>query len=74
MIRELDVVVLIRDLPERGLRKGDVGTVVYRYDAGYAYEVEFVTAGGKTLAVLTVSEPDIRPAGREEILHARSLA
>lgn len=71
MIHELDVVVLTRDVPERRLRKGDVGTIVYRYDGGRAYEVEFVTAGARTVAVLTLSEADVRPAGREEILHVR---
>jgi hypothetical protein len=40
---EHDVVVLTRDLPEHGLRAGDVGAVVHVYSNGKAYEVEFVT-------------------------------
>ena len=33
MIRELDTVVLDVDLPEHGLCRGDVGTVVLAHDA-----------------------------------------
>jgi hypothetical protein len=35
------------------------------------YEVEFVTALGKTLALLTLSQVDIRSFTGDEILHAR---
>ncbi|MGH7407450.1 MAG: DUF4926 domain-containing protein [Candidatus Methylomirabilales bacterium] len=74
MIRELDTVVLTRDVPKPGLKKGDVGAVVHRYAEGRAFEVEFVTAEGKTVAVLTLTEADIRPMRNGEILHARELA
>ncbi len=74
MIRELETVVLTHDVPERGLEKGDVGAVVHRYVDRGAYEVEFVTAEGKTVAVLTLTEADIRPMGSGEILHAREFA
>jgi len=74
MIRELDTVVLTRDFPEHGLRKGDVGAVVHRYADRGAFEVEFVTAEGKTVAVLTLTVGDIRPMASGEILHARVLA
>lgn len=73
MIRELETVVLTRDVPERGLEKGDVGAVVHRYVDKGAYEVEFVTAEGRTVAVLTLTEADIRPMGSGEILHAREF-
>ena len=73
MIRELDTVVLTRDFPEHGLRKGDVGAVVHLYTDRGAFEVEFVTAEGKTVAVLTLTEGDIRPMANGEILHARAL-
>ncbi len=42
MIRELDTVVLARDLAEHDLKQGDVGAVVHRYQDGIAYKVEFV--------------------------------
>jgi hypothetical protein len=74
MIQELDMVVLTRDLPERGLKKGDVGAVVHLYADREAFEVEFVAAEGKTLAVLTLTEADIRSMGSGEILHVRVLA
>ena len=34
MIRELDTVVLTEDLPEHGLKLGDLGTVVLIHTAG----------------------------------------
>ena len=74
MIRELDNVVLTRDVDEHGLKKGDVGAVVHAYADREAHEVEFVTAQGKTVAVLTLEAADIRPMDRSEILHVRHLA
>lgn len=59
--KELETVVLDRDLPEHGLRRGDLGAVVqvYRPDE---LEVEFVTASGRTLALVTPSRW-VRDAG-----------
>ena len=74
MIRELETVVLIHDIEDYGLKKGDVGTVVHCYQDGLAFEVEFMTAEGKTIAVLTLTKEDIRPMIRSEILHVRDLA
>jgi len=72
MMRELDVVALVADLPEHGLKPGDVGTVVLTHgDAGY--EVEFMTLGGETLTVASLSGQQIRPIGRREIAHVRSM-
>lgn len=43
MIELLDVVVLLVDLPERGLKAGDSGTVVHIFSRpDVAYEVEFL--------------------------------
>ena len=74
MIHELDTVVLTRDVDEHGLKRGDVGAVVHCYEDGAAFEVEFVTAEGRTVAVLTLNEQDIRPLGERDILHVRELA
>ena len=41
MIKELDSVVLTTDLPDLGLRQGDLGTVVLVHREGGAHEVEF---------------------------------
>jgi len=38
------------------------------------FEVEFVTGEGATIAVLTLSQQDIRPMHAREILHVRALA
>jgi hypothetical protein len=73
MIRELDVVVLAHDLEEHGLKQGDLGAVVHCYKDGEAFEVEFVTAEGQTIALLTLTAADVRPMGRREILHVREL-
>ena len=73
MFNELDTVVLAKNFPEHNLTDGDIGAVVHTYENANAYEVEFVTAEGKTLAVLTLEEKDLRPMGRNEILHAREL-
>jgi hypothetical protein len=74
MIKELDTVVLRHDIKEHGLTDGDIGVVVHCYSDGNAYEVEFVTAEGKTIAVLTLTTNDIRLMKNMEILHARGIA
>ena len=74
MIRELDTVVLAKDLKIYGLKRGDVGAVVNCYADGKAFEVEFVTGDGKTIAVLTLTDADIRPMRHKEILHVRTFA
>jgi len=72
MIKELDFVVLAKDLKEYQLTRGDVGAVVHVYEAGKAHEVEFVTGEGETVAVTTLSKTAIRPMQRADILHVRS--
>lgn len=73
MINELDMVVLTKDVPHSGLKRGDIGTVVHCYESGIAFEVEFVAGIGDTIGVLTLEKADIRPIGRKEVLHARQL-
>jgi hypothetical protein len=72
-MNELDTMVLTHDIPSTGLRAGDVGAVVHRYSS-HACEVEFVTGAGETVAVLTLSNADLRPVAASEILHVRALA
>lgn len=74
MFEELDTIVLNHNIEEYDLKKGDIGTVVNVYEKGKALEVEFVTAKGKTVAVLTLKTSDIRPIERNEILHVRGFA
>lgn len=56
-------VVLTRDLPEEGLKAGDVGTVVERHEIpGHevGYSVEFIDMGGGTVALVTVAASLLR--------------
>ena len=55
-----DVVVLIEDLPEEGLRSGQVGTVVEIYEDPPAFEVEFDDEDGVQLALLALRPEQIR--------------
>jgi Domain of unknown function (DUF4926) len=67
----LDTVVLARDLDEHGLRKGDLGAVVEVYEAD-GLEVEFVTASGRTAALLTLNARDVRPVGDDDLVSVRT--
>jgi Domain of unknown function (DUF4926) len=72
MIREHDLVALTCDLPEHGLQRGDMGTVVHLHgDAGYG--VEFMSLAGETIAVVSLHKDQVRPVGAGEIHHARPL-
>jgi hypothetical protein len=73
MIRELESVVLAHDVTEHGLRRGDIGAIVYVYADADAFEVEFVTGSGETIALLTLTNDAVRPLDPSEILHVREL-
>ena len=68
----LDTVVLQKDLPEKGLCRGDLGAVVEVYEPD-GMEVEFVTASGKTQALVTLTVRDVRPVGDHDLVAVRSL-
>jgi hypothetical protein len=69
----LDTVVLDRDLPEHGLRNGDLGAVVQVYEPD-GLEVECVTASGKTRALVTLNVKDLRPAQDSDLIAVSSVA
>ena len=73
MIAELESVVLTTDLPEEGLERGDIGTVVLVHRGGEGYEVEFAMLEGETVAVVTLLASQVRRIGEREIAHARIL-
>ena len=73
MLRELDTIVLAVDLPNYGLRRGDVGTVVLVHGEG-GYEAEFMTLDGETVAVVSLSPDQVRQVRQREIANARELA
>lgn len=74
MINEHECVVLTEDLPAEGLKAGDVGTVVHIHQDGVAYEVEFMTLAGETIAVATLLASQVRPLARRDMAHARELS
>ena len=74
MFQELDTVVLTHNVENYGLKEGDIGAVVHCYQDGQGFEVEFVTAEGKTIALLTLTPSDVRLMREREILHVRELS
>ena len=72
MFNLLDTVVLTRDVPEAGLRRGDLGAIVDLYGPN-AYEVEFVAASGRTQALVTLMADDIRHVGDQDLVSVRHL-
>jgi len=66
----LDTVVLERDMPDHGLRMGDLGAVVEVYEAE-GLEVEFVTASGRTVALVTLNARDVRPVADDDLVSVR---
>lgn len=67
----LDTVVLVRDLPDKGLCAGDLGAVVEVYEPD-GLEVEFVTAAGRTSALVTLRLSDVRPIADTDLVAVRS--
>jgi len=57
-IRVLDVVALTEDIPDRGLLRGQVGTVVESLGPG-VFEVEFVDNDGRTYAMLPLKSSQL---------------
>lgn len=73
MINEHDMVVLTVNVPEFGLVQGDIGFVLCIHSDGAAYEIEFCSADGHTIAMMTLPADKIRPRTAREILHVRTL-
>ena len=69
---ELDTVVLNCDLPDHGLKQGDLGAVVQVYEPD-GLEVEFVSASGRTEALVTLKETDVRAVHDGDIIAVRQL-
>jgi hypothetical protein len=59
-IKLLDTVALLDDLPERRLKRGEVGTVV-EILAHNVYEVEFCDDDGQTYAELALRRDQLIP-------------
>ena len=70
-------VALKIDIPDQGLREGDVATIVEHLpgkngEDGYALEV--FNAVGESIAVLTVPESAVEPLTADKIPSVRPLA
>ncbi|HEX3127991.1 MAG TPA: DUF4926 domain-containing protein [Thermoanaerobaculia bacterium] len=72
-LKLLETVVLTRDLPQHNLRAGDLGAVVQVYEPD-GLEVEFVTASGRTQALVTLRQGDVRPVADDDLVTVRTLA
>jgi hypothetical protein len=57
-LKVLDVVALLNDLPEAGLRRGQVGTLVEELGSG-VFEVEFSDPGGRAYALLALRSDQV---------------
>ena len=66
-IKLLDVVALTQDIPERDLKRGEVGTVVEILSNGEAYEVEFSEDNGQMYKCLSF------PASQLNVLHQEPI-
>lgn len=56
-VKLLDVVALLKSIPEQSLKIGQVGTVVEVLDEHH-FEVEFVDKKGRTLVSITLEDTD----------------
>jgi hypothetical protein len=54
----LDLVALLEDLPEAGLLRGQVGTIVEEYEVD-VFEVEFSDKNGRAYAIETLSSSQL---------------
>ena len=57
-IKPFAVVALLHDIPERGLRRGQVGTVVEPLAPG-VFEVEFSDTDGRTFATMALRRDQV---------------
>jgi hypothetical protein len=62
-IQENDVIALLVDQPNSGLRRGDVGTVIHVFDATAdhpsGFVVEFVDESGRTPVQIDIVDPSL---------------
>ena len=72
-------VALARDIPEDGLRKGDIATVVDRHPSPEpggedGYSLEVFNAIGETIVVTVAPGSAIEPLREDQVLSVRPLA
>ena len=70
-------VALGQDVPTKGLRCGDVATIVEHHPVSKGedgYSLEIFNALGETIAVITLPESALEPLAENEIFTVRTLA
>ncbi len=70
-------VILTKDIPKKGLKKGDVATIVEHHpvsDEEDGYSLELFNALGDTIVVITLPDSAIEPLTENEIFNVRLLA
>ncbi len=73
-MNEHECVILATDLPDHRLRAGDLGAIIHVHENHAAYEVEFVTLDGQTIAVVTLLPNQIKPITKHQVANVRDLA
>ena len=72
-LQPLECVALTHDIPEHNLKAGDLGVIVETYEPD-GVEVEFVTAAGRTQALLTLRASEVRKVGPGDMIAVRRVA
>ncbi len=78
-MKELDRFVLTEDLPDHGLKAGDLGTIVMvhvldgTYTGPEGYTAEFTYLTGETRAVVDLRPDQVRPARKGEVARATAV-
>ena len=73
VINKHDIVELIDDLPEEGLKAGEVGTVVHVHENGDRYDVQFMSSAAQSVTV-TASVEQLRAAPRPRGAHSQKTS
>jgi hypothetical protein len=68
-----DTLVLVNDFPKHGLRAGDLGAVVDVRPPD-TLDVEFVTASGRTTALVSLKASDVRAIADTDVVSVRTIA
>ncbi len=67
MLSELTLVKSLKDVPDKDIKVGDIGTIVYCYtEPREGYEVEFLDKEGYTKDVLTYERYELEPVGEQQ--------
>ncbi len=67
MLSELTLVKSLKDVPDKDIKAGDIGTIVHCYaEPREGYEVEFLDKEGYTKDVLTYERYELEPVGEQQ--------